>query len=75
MPAGLQRAEAHGWKALMPDYALPGQEAAKLPVLSRSYILAGAIGVVVIGFLVLLFLRLFARKEDEEAPGKPEVRT
>ena len=37
------------------------------PALSLSYILAGAIGVVVIGLLILLAKKFFARKEDEDA--------
>ena len=67
VPEAIEHAEKHGWKAPMPDYALPGQENAKLPVLSRSYILAGALGVMVIGFLILLLVRLFARKDDADA--------
>ena len=74
MPQGIQHAEEHGWKAPMPDYALPGQENAQLPALSRSYILAGAIGVMVIGFLILLLVRLFARKEDDGCPSPVDAR-
>jgi len=75
VPQGLQQAEAHGWKAPMPDYALPGQEDAKLPVLSRSYVLAGAIGMVVMGFLILLIMKLLARKEDEGATSSVDARS
>ncbi len=32
VPAGIAHAEQHGWQAPMPDYALRGQEDAKLPV-------------------------------------------
>ena len=77
VPLGLQHAEARSWKARhapMPDYALRGEEDAKLPVLSRAYILAGAIGVMVIGCLILLFLRLFARKDDDAAPPDVDAR-
>jgi hypothetical protein len=64
----MQHAEEQGWKAPMPDYSLPGQENAPLKALSLSYILAGAIGVVVIGFLIILGKKLIARKDDEDAP-------
>jgi len=75
VPRGLYRAEQHGWKAPLPDYALPGEEQAKLATLSRSYILAGAVGVIVIGFFILLFLRMFARKEDADDATHMDARS
>jgi cobalt/nickel transport system permease protein len=74
VPPGLQYAEEHGWKAPMPDYSLPGQEKAPLKALSLSYILAGAIGVIVIGFLIILGKKLIARKDDEDAPPAVDAR-
>lgn len=78
VPMAIQYAEDHSWKAKkapMPDYALRGQENAKLPVLSRSYLLAGAIGVMVIGFLLLLLVRFLARKDDADAATGVDERT
>ena len=61
MPAGLLRAEEHGWKAPLQDYALPGQDAAPLAVLSRSYILSAALGAGLLVLLVLGARKLLAR--------------
>lgn len=68
VPAGLQRAETHGWKAPIPDYHLPARQHAPLRALSLSYLLSGAIGVMVLGFLIMLGKKLFTRKDDEDAP-------
>lgn len=74
IPEGLQHAEEHGWKAPMPDYSLPGQEHAPLKALSLSYILAGAIGVILVGFLIILGKKLIARKDDEDVPSSVDAR-
>ncbi len=70
VPAGLQKAEESGWKAPMPDYALPGQGEAALPQLMLSYILAGAIGVMVLGFLIIFGIKTLARKDDVDDPAR-----
>jgi len=69
VPKGLSQMEESGWKAPMPDYALPGQEEAPLSQLMLSYILAGAIGMTVSGFLIILGVKAFARKNDENVPA------
>jgi cobalt/nickel transport system permease protein len=74
VPEGLQRVEESGWKAPLPDYALPGQESAPLSALSLSYILSGAIGVVVLGVLILLGHKIFARKDDADVPSSVDAR-
>lgn len=65
-PAGLVQAEAHGWKALMPDYALPTQGDAPLPALSATYLLSGVLGVSVLAALLLLARTLLTRKDDAD---------
>ena len=69
VPAGLKHAEEAGWRAPLPDYALPGQEAARLPKLSLSSLLSGAVGV--LGLLLLTFAarRAWARKDEDGAAG------
>jgi len=74
IPAGLQRAEERGWKALLPGYNLPGKEEAPLSTLSLTYILSGAIGVIVLGFLILLAARVFARKDEADVPPTVDAR-
>jgi cobalt/nickel transport system permease protein len=69
VPAGLKRAEQSGWKAPLPDYALPGQESASLGKLSFSYILSGAIGVVGLVLLTLATRRAWARKDEGGTAG------
>lgn len=74
IPEGLQQAEEHGWKAPMPDYNLPGKESAPLSTLSLTYMLSGAIGVIVLGFLIILGKKVFARKDDEDVPPTVDAR-
>ena len=65
VPTGLVRAEKSGWKAPLPDYALPRQKSTSLSKLSLSYLLSGALGV---GGLVLLLLATrcaWARKDRD----------
>jgi cobalt/nickel transport system permease protein len=64
VPAGLKRAEESGWKAPLPDYALPGQESAPLGKLSLSYVLSGAIGALGLVLLTLATRRAWARKDE-----------
>jgi hypothetical protein len=66
VPSGLAHAEAQGWKAPLPDYGLPGQEDAPLTKQSGGYILSAAIGVIVLGFLIILLQRVLARKEEKD---------
>lgn len=68
IPSGIKKAEKNGWPALLPDYNLPGKEKASLRTMSLTYILSAAIGVTLLGFLILLGKRLFTRKEDVHAP-------
>lgn len=74
IPEGLKRAEEQGWKAPLPDYNLPGKESAPLSTLSLTYILSGAIGVIVLGFLILLGKKVVARKDDEDVPPTVDAR-
>jgi cobalt/nickel transport system permease protein len=69
VPAGLKRAEESGWKAPLPDYALPGQASASLSKLSFSYLLSGAIGVVGLVLLTLATRRAWARKDNGGTAG------
>lgn len=70
VPEGVRQAEATGWRALLPDYALPGQNAAAPAARSFTYVLSGAIGVTLLGFLILLGRKMLTRKADDDAdPG------
>lgn len=69
VPPGLSQAEQHGWHAPLPGYALPGDANAQPAMLQRSYILAGVVGVMLIGLLSLIIMRIFARKDDEKSPA------
>ncbi|MEI6519703.1 MAG: cobalt transporter CbiM [bacterium] len=66
VPQGIAQAEEHGWKAPFPDYNLPGQENAPLSKLMSIYILMGAIGVIISGFIVMFGKQLFAKKDDDD---------
>jgi cobalt/nickel transport system permease protein len=66
VPSGLAHAEARGWKAPLLAYALPGQEQAPLSKQSGGYILSAAVGVIVLGFLIILLQRVLARKEEKD---------
>jgi cobalt/nickel transport system permease protein len=68
VPRGIAHAEEHGWRAPMPDYALPGQEDASAVHASGTYIFAGALGVLGVGLVLLLLLRPFARKDKPNDP-------
>lgn len=68
IPSGIKNAEKNGWPAPLPDYNLPGKEEASLQTMSLTYILSAAIGVTLLGFLILLGKKLFTRKEDMHAP-------
>jgi cobalt/nickel transport system permease protein len=67
VPPGLKRAEESGWKALLPDYALPGQESAALGKLSLSYIFSAVVGIVGLTLLTLATRRAWARKDTHGA--------
>jgi cobalt/nickel transport system permease protein len=75
IPKGLQQAEQSGWKAPLPDYALPGQNSASLPALSLSYILSGALGVTLLGLLIMLSKRWFSRKDEINEPSAVDAGT
>jgi hypothetical protein len=64
LPAGMKRAEESGWKAPLPDYALPGQKSAFL-----GYILSGAIGGLGLILLTLATRRAWARKDESGTAG------
>jgi hypothetical protein len=70
VPAGIRRAEQRGWKALLPDYALPHQEPASLRTQSASYLLSGAIGIAGLVLLTFATRRAWARKDNG---GTPEL--
>ncbi len=61
VPSGLQAAEAHGWHAPLPDYALPDH-----PVLRN--LPSCALGAVGLALLLLLMARPWARKEAPDVP-------
>lgn len=67
VPEGIKNAEDKGYKAPLPDYNLPGKDTAPLPQKSMIYILSGAIGVMILGMMIILFKKLFARKENDES--------
>jgi cobalt/nickel transport system permease protein len=68
IPEGIRRAENPGWRALLPDYALPEQNSANLSSPAWSYILSGAIGVSVLGLVIMLGKNCFSRKDDADGP-------
>lgn len=66
IPEGIKRAEEKGWRALLPDYQLPGKGVTSIFHLSLNYMLSGAIGVMVLGFLIMLGKMLLSRKEKAD---------
>lgn len=66
IPAGMKHV-AEFWKAPMPDYAFRGQESARLPALSFSYIVSGIVGVAAVVVLTYLLGKALARREDTDA--------
>jgi len=73
VPRGLEEAERSGWKAPLPDYALPGQEEAPLSALSLTYILSGLLGAIVVAGLILLLKRGLAGKDESDAASSLDV--
>jgi cobalt/nickel transport system permease protein len=71
VPQGIENAEDHGWKAPLPDYNLPGMESVPLSKLSMTYILSGAIGVIVTGFVIIFLKRVLSKKDEED--GNPSM--
>jgi cobalt/nickel transport system permease protein len=71
MPPQLARLSALWKGAPLPDYALPGQESAPLPLLSLGYIFSAAMGVVLLVGVVLAGRRWLARKEPDA--GDPRL--
>jgi len=69
VPAGLKRTEKSGWKAPLPDYALPGQKSASLGKLSFGYIVSAVIGVAGLVLLTLATRRAWTRKDDGGTAG------
>ncbi len=68
VPQGIQHAEDNGYKAPLPDYNLPGKDEAPLQEKSMIYILSGAIGVMLLGMLIILFKKLFTHKDENVSP-------
>ncbi len=68
VPQGIKMAEEKGWKAPFADYNLPGQNDAPFSKLMSIYILMGAIGVIISGFIVMFGKQIFAKKEDDDNP-------
>jgi hypothetical protein len=50
------------WRAPLPDYALPGQERARLPALGGSYVLSALIGAAVAALVMILIGRVLVRR-------------
>lgn len=63
IPAGLKRL-SNIWHALLPDYALPGQESAPIHALSVSYILSAIVGVAIVVCLTLLLGKFLTKDEQ-----------
>lgn len=66
IPTGLNRL-SDIWHALLPDYALPGQESAPMHALSISYILSAIVGVAIVVGLTLLSGKFLARDEQTDS--------
>jgi hypothetical protein len=66
LPGGMQKL-AGVWKAPMPDYAVPGREAAPLPVLSLWYLASGVLGGGAVMGVTMLLGRVIAKHEGEDA--------
>jgi hypothetical protein len=54
------------WKAPLPDYALQGQENARLPALGGSYLLSAVVGVAVVALVTILLGRVLARRDKSD---------
>jgi len=67
VPQGLQRAEAERWEAPLRDYDLPGREPERPASRYGAYLLSAAVGVMAVGFLLLLVGRRIARKDGQDA--------
>jgi hypothetical protein len=66
VPAGMGRLDGV-WKAPMPDYAAPGREDARLPMLSLWYIASGVLGGGAVAGATMLLGRMIAKREGTDA--------
>ena len=64
VPEGIVNAEESGWKAPMPDYALPGMEGASPPKLAIIYILSGIAGSTLLVIMLLIMSRFLRIREQ-----------
>ncbi|MCU0848922.1 MAG: cobalamin biosynthesis protein [Spirochaetes bacterium] len=62
VPAGMEK-DSEIWKAPIPDYNL-GDEKSTFMVQALSYMLSGAIGIIVCGGLLYLLSRLLVKKNE-----------
>ncbi len=69
IPPAIERAETNGWRAPLPDYALPGHDAAPLRSQVAGYLLSAALGAAGLALLILGTRRAWARKDDGGAAG------
>lgn len=69
IPEGLLRAEQSGWRALLPDYDLPRSNPASPAARNFSYILSAAVGVMLLGIVIMLGKNLLARKDKADGPA------
>jgi hypothetical protein len=61
VPAGMQQLN-NVWKALLPDYALPGQDAAPLAHRSLVYILSALLGIGLCGAVTYILTRRLTKR-------------
>lgn len=58
VPVGIEKAETHGWRAPLPDYALPGDGPLSFRTAATVYMVCGLLGTGLLALLVLPLRRL-----------------
>lgn len=67
-PAGMEKT-ADGWKAPLPEYAIPGKGDASLPMRSMAYILSAFLGIIACGGGAFLLARWLTRRGGQRHDG------